>query len=316
MGARNSAIPRLIGVQKANAGDALLVIIHPLFAIEYGGAGCTRKPPIQSAASLSPSHRIVAPVQQWGLGRSSVDVEIWTSIRADVLAFLASAGMFVGYHWFISYQVRQDRDYSLQSVMTLTRIAWVHHVMSRGRDVLAVQTLRNSTMAATFFASTAILLIIGVLTLTGQADRLGNTWHLLGSIRSAKPEVTEAKLIFLIVDLFVAFFSFATSVRLFNHVGYMINVPLALGYGATSPECVAAELDRAGHWYGLGMRAYYVLVPLVLWLFGPFLMTLATPVVLFVLFKIDRMPGQMPSAVPEGERTGNSTFQGAAYQEL
>lgn len=240
---------------------------------------------------------------------------IWTAMRSDLLAFLASTAMLLGYHWFIAVQVSHDRGYSLQSVMTLTRIAWVRNVMSGGHSILAVQTLRNSTMAATFLASTAILLIIGVLTLSGQADHLGSTWHLWGSFRTTTSEVIEAKLILLIVDLFVAFFSFATSIRLFNHVGYMINVPLALGYGAISPECVAAELDRAGHWYGLGMRAYYILVPLVLWLFGPYLMVLATPVVLFVLFKIDRMPRSL--ADPKGEATGTAEprFPAAASQD-
>lgn len=216
------------------------------------------------------------------------------ALAINLLALLASAGMVLAYYRFIAIQVSQDSAYSLQSVMTQARTAWVRSVMTGGRDVLAVQTLRNSTMAATFLASTAVLLIIGVLTLSGQADRLGSTWHLFGGLRATRPEVTEAKLIFLIVDLFVAFFSFATSIRLFNHVGYMINVPLALGHQALSPECVAAELDRAGHWYGLGMRAYYILVPLLLWLFGPYLMVLTTPVVLLVLFKIDRMPGSLP----------------------
>jgi uncharacterized membrane protein len=244
-----------------------------------------------------------------------VDTQLWAAASGDAMAFLASAAMFIGYHWFIAYHVRHDGDYSLQSVMTLARVAWVRSVMSGGRDVLAVQTLRNSTMAATFLASTAILLIIGVLTLSGQADRLGSTWHLLGSVRSTRPEVMEAKLILLILDLFVAFFSFATSIRLFNHVGYMINVPLTLGHRALSPECVAAELDRAGHWYGLGMRGYYVLVPLVLWLFGPYLMTLATPIGLLVLFKIDRMPGQSIDPVSRAAQVGVGRLTGAVLQD-
>lgn len=245
-----------------------------------------------------------------------MELQMWAAMRGDALAFVASAGMVVGYHRFIGYQARHNREYSLQSVMTLTRIAWVRSVMSGGDAVLAVQTLRNSTMAATFLASTAILLIIGVLTLSGQAEHLGNTWHLLGSMRAAQPQVLEAKLILLIVDLFVAFFSFSTSIRLFNHVGYMINVPLDLGYAATSPGCVAAELDRAGRWYGLGMRAYYVLVPLVLWLFAPLLMVLATPVVLFVLFKIDRMPGLAEETAREAGRTDRSGLVALAPPDM
>jgi hypothetical protein len=38
-------------------------------------------------------------------------------------------------------------------------------------DVLAVQTLRNSVMASSFMASTAILLLIGALTMSASSDQ-------------------------------------------------------------------------------------------------------------------------------------------------
>jgi uncharacterized membrane protein len=38
------------------------------------------------------------------------------------------------------------------------------------------------------------------------------------------------------------------------------------------------------------MRAYYFLVPLVFWLFGPHFMLLATVSLIFVLYRIDRAP--------------------------
>ena len=98
------------------------------------------------------------------------------------------------------------------------------------------------------------------------------------------------KLVLLMIDLWVSFFCFAVAVRLFNHVGYMINVPLSMGHAAISPERVAAELNRAGWCYGIGMRTYYVFVPLTLWLFGPQFMVAATVTVLMVMFAADRKP--------------------------
>jgi uncharacterized membrane protein len=158
-----------------------------------------------------------------------------------------------------------------------------------GREILAVQTLRNSTMAATFLASTAVLFIIGVLSLSGQGDKLEGTWHAL-NIGSNHSELWLIKLLLLLLDLFCAFFSFAMAVRVFNHVGYLVNVPLSLGHKMICPAHVAAHLNRAGKFYSLGMRAFYFTVPLVFWLFGPHLMLAATVGLIVVLFYLDRAP--------------------------
>lgn len=175
----------------------------------------------------------------------------------------------------------------------MARTAWVVTIMREGRDILAVQTLRNSTMAATFLASTSVLLIIGVLTLSGQADRLEGAWHSLNTVGSRHPELWLAKLLLLLLDLFVAFFSFSMSIRIYNHVGYMINVPLALNHRVISPEHVAVHLNRAGKYYSIGMRAYYFSVPIVFWLFGPHLMLGATVLLVAVLYHLDRAPKTM-----------------------
>lgn len=90
--------------------------------------------------------------------------------------------------------------------------------------------------------------------------------------------------------MFVAFFSFSMAVRVYNHVGYMINVPLARNHKMISPKHVAAHLNRAGRFYSVGMRAYYFAVPLVFWLFGPHFMLLSTLALIMTLYRLDRAP--------------------------
>lgn len=214
----------------------------------------------------------------------------------DLAALAASALLLVAYHLFLRRKERRNPAYTVQAVNAIARTAWVECIMSEpGKELLAVQTLRNSTMAATFLASTAVLLIIGVLSLTGQGDKLEAAWHSLNFLGGRHQQLWMAKLLFLLLDLFVAFFSFAMSIRVYNHVGYMINVPLDLNHRAISPRHVAVHLNRAGKFYSIGMRAYYFLVPLVFWLFGPHLMLLATLVLLFVLYRLDRAP-KLPDA--------------------
>jgi Predicted membrane protein len=208
----------------------------------------------------------------------------------DIATFVACALMLGAYHLFLHCKVRRNPAYTVQAVNVIARTAWVESVMAGGKDILAVQTLRNSTMAATFLASTAVLLTMGVLTLSGQGDKADSTWHVLNAVGATHSGIWLTKLLLMLLDLFIAFFSFSVSIRIYNHVGYMINVPLSAERKALSPRHVAIHLNRAGHFYSVGMRAYYFLVPLVFWLFGPHFMLLATAALIYVLYRLDRAP--------------------------
>jgi len=48
-------------------------------------------------------------------------------------------------------------------ITTHARLLWVKEVMREKRDILAIQTLRNQLMAASFLASTFILICRGLL---------------------------------------------------------------------------------------------------------------------------------------------------------
>jgi uncharacterized membrane protein len=220
-------------------------------------------------------------------------LEQFAGLHIDLLAFVACAGLLLGYHFFLRAKLRRNPTYTLQALNNLARAAWVENVMAERRDILAVQTLRNSTMAASFLASTAVLLILGVLTLSAQGDKLGDTWHSLNLLGTKEPALWLAKLLMMTADLFVAFFSFALSVRVYNHVGYLINVPLAAGHHAISPSHVAELLNRGGRYYSYGQRAFYFLVPLVFWLFGPHLMAVATIGLIAMLYHVDRAPAAL-----------------------
>ena len=209
----------------------------------------------------------------------------------DLVSFLLSILLIAAYHIFLRYKIRHDPTYTVQAVNKIARTAWVETIMQNDKHaVLAVQTLRNSTMAATFLASTAVLLIIGVLTLSEQGTKLEATWHALNMVGAINPVVWMVKLISLLLDLFVAFFSFSMAIRIYNHVGFLVNVPLNLNHKMITPAHVATHLNRAGKSYSIGMRAYYFLVPLVFWLFGPHFMVVATIGLLFALYRIDRAP--------------------------
>ncbi len=209
----------------------------------------------------------------------------------DIYSFVFSVLLIVAYYVFTAYKSRENPAYTVQAVNIIARTAWVESIMQDGgKEVLAVQTLRNSTMAATFLASTSVLLIIGVLTLSAQGDKMEGTWHALNIAGNTLNELWLTKLLIMLMDMLVAFFSFSMAVRVFNHVGYMINVPLTRNHKMIRPQHVAIHLNRAGKFYSIGMRAYYFAVPLVFWLFGPLFMLLATMAMILTLYRLDRAP--------------------------
>lgn len=215
------------------------------------------------------------------------------SIKIDLICFIFSITGLGLYQLYLRHRLREDPAYTVQAVNVIARTAWVENVMEHGKDIMAVQTLRNSTMAATFLASTAVLLVMGTLSLSGQSAQLESSWHALNKLGATHGEIWIFKLLLLMMDFFVAFFSFTMAVRLFNHVGYMINVPLSLAHKSISPRHVGAHLNRAGKYYSIGMRAFYFAVPLVFWLFSPIFMLAATAVLISVLFHIDRAPSEL-----------------------
>lgn len=209
----------------------------------------------------------------------------------DVYSFAASAALLLAYHLFLRYKLARNPAYTIHGVNALARSAWVENVMTSGdKDVLAVQTLRNAIMGPTFLASTAALLVIGTLTLSGQTDKLEATWNVLNPYGAKHPALWQIKVILLLLDFLVAFFSFILAIRLFIHVGFMISVPLSMKHRPISPEHVAMHLNRAGSYHSIGMRTYYFAVPLLFWLFGPHFMLGSTLILIGVMFHIDRTP--------------------------
>ncbi|MCC7080341.1 MAG: DUF599 domain-containing protein [Burkholderiales bacterium] len=212
-------------------------------------------------------------------------------------ALVAGACLILAYHFYIGRRERRQPGYATQGLNALARVRWVECIMGDGRkDVLAVQTLRNSVMAASIMASTAILLVIGTLNLGADGARLEQMLGALASQRARAQSDHALILLLLLADFFVAFFMFSMAIRFYNHVGYMIN--LGSSNTTTFPSYrVAAYLNRAGRFYSLGTRAFYMCVPLVFGLFGPIYVVLASVGLIAALNLIDRPPPVATEAI-------------------
>lgn len=211
---------------------------------------------------------------------------------ADAMAVAVSLSLVAGYYIFQFFRAKRSRVYSMHYVNELTRRIWVETVMGKpGNEVMAIQTMRNFIMVGILMVSTSTLLIMGTLTLSGQADTINKTWHVLNLFEgSHSAKLWIIKVMCLLADFLIAFFSYAMAIRLANQILFMINIPAEYqpAHEALSPYHVARRLNLAGYMFAIGMRSYFFAIPLVFWLFGPVFLVIATIGLVIILSRLDR----------------------------
>ncbi|AEB09862.1 DUF599 domain-containing protein [Desulfobacca acetoxidans] len=191
------------------------------------------------------------------------------------------------YHVHYYFQVKRSPMQTAIGITQYLRTFWVETVMEQKRDILAVQTLRNWVMASSLLASTAVLISIGLLSYLFQQNRIielpFSAYLIIGSTRN----LDVLKILLLFLNFSFAFLNFTLSIRYYNHVNFMINVPLDRD-DAVTVGYISRILNLGMLHYTLGMRAYYLAGPLLLWLFGPVWMLLGSVVLVGILYRIDR----------------------------
>lgn len=225
-----------------------------------------------------------------------------TLLLYELLPFAVSFVSLSVYQMYMHWRASRDPNYSVYAANQLARRRWVESVMeTAGHEVLAVQTLRNSVMASSFMASTVVLLIMAVLNLSADWEKLSRAWQGIGTLVTGSPEVHIFNIMLLILDYFGAFFFFSMAVRYYSHVGYMINISPHLRLEEFTPDQVACYLDRAGGHYHTGIRTFLFSLPLMSWFFGPQYLLLSTLVLILTLYAMDRTPRESRFRVLAGQ---------------
>lgn len=210
----------------------------------------------------------------------------------DLIAFACSCLLILLYYLYLSYRTRRIPNSSVHVFNARMRGQWVQLIRHNlGKmDILAIQTLRNSVMAANFMASTAVLLIIGALNLSQKIEEWASHWSPLPLLPNVASHLWQMKLGLLLLDFFIAFFCFAMSIRFFNHVGYMINLPGDAASEQNLYQQTCAYLNRAGSYYTLGTRTFFFSLPIIAWFFGPYFLVLAALGLIIGLAILDKVP--------------------------
>jgi len=205
---------------------------------------------------------------------------------SEVVFPLATFVVLTTYHVYWVYQVRRSPFRTYRGLTQHLRHMWVESIMKEKRDILSVQTLRNSIMASSFLASTAMLIGLGLTSFIFKPEHITEVPFDITQIFSHMHALFLTKILLLIIHFFFAFFSFTLAIRYFNQMNFMINVPIECDPMLT-PAFVAKTLDLGMTHYTMGMRAFYLAGVVTLWLFGPQWMFLGSLVLVIILYRLD-----------------------------
>ena len=150
-----------------------------------------------------------------------------------------------------------------------------------GSEVLAVQTLRNSLMAATMTASTAALEPIRAVTFAAPNSTLGDA----GSAHFTACLGLELVLMTLLFSCLVCS---AVTVRYCNHVRFICAMPVNSQARQRWAPIGAVSLRRAGLLYSRGLRNLLMVAPILAFTVCPWAKPAAAGVVVAALVVFDR----------------------------
>jgi uncharacterized membrane protein len=206
--------------------------------------------------------------------------------NSDLISFTASVAFILIYYLYLKLKHNPEQS-NVHTFNAQIRKQWVYKIMGNDSlSIVAIQTLRNSVIAANFMASTSILLIMGALNLGDKTKQLQLLLPFNDIISVSSADTWQFKLGLLLLNFAFAFYCFSMATRFFNHVGYMISLPV----DNNLIKQTSAYLNKAGSYYSLGIRTFFFSIPIILWFFNPYFLMLGTLILIAWLAALNKVP--------------------------
>lgn len=198
---------------------------------------------------------------------------------------------WLGYTRFADRRARNKL--TLMSAMHKYRMQWMHEMLHRDVRIVDSNIVVILARSATFFASTTIFILAGLLAVLGTMD---TAMAVVGELRYAvhsTREVWELKLFALLLVFIYAFFKFTWSMRHFNYLSIMIGAAPASNelpeWSESFAERAAKVSSNATNTFNRGLRGYYFGLAFLSWFLHPLAFIVSTTVVVGVLYRREFM---------------------------
>src|SRR5438105_452637 len=209
----------------------------------------------------------------------------------------ALAWFFVAWIGYATFARRRaEVQPSILAATNRVRRLWMLQSTYRDNRVIDGVVVQNLSTSPSFFASTTILIIGGLLALLGTSERASELVRELPFAARTTVLVFDLKIVLLLAVFVYAFFRFTWSMRQYTFGALLIaSAPEAHQFEAMGDAADAqrkAFADRAGNVVALaaetfndGLRAYYFAFAGIGWFFSPLVFVIGTLAVVYILYQ-------------------------------
>jgi uncharacterized membrane protein len=206
----------------------------------------------------------------------------------------ALIGYFIAWAGYAHFARRRAAvQPSLLAASNRVRRQWMLQATHRDVRVIDGVVVQSLSASPSFFASTSLLIIGGLLAALGASEQAGALLKELPFAVRTTALLLDLKLVLLAGVFVYAFFRFSWSLRLYSMGALLVAAaPDFRVFDAGAPAERERFADRAGGVVGLaaeafndGLRAYYFAFAAMAWLFSPLAFALGSVGVVWVLYQ-------------------------------
>ena len=205
----------------------------------------------------------------------------------DYFSVIWFFAVWIGYQRFADRCAKRGRP-SLMSAMGRYRVDWWREMLARELRIVDVTIIANLSNSATFFASTTLLILGGLLALLGTSERVIAVMAELPFAAGDEEVLWEYKILLLIVIFVYAFFKFTWSLRQHNFCSVLVGASPSheddparrADFVARSARIATSAADN----FNYGLRAYYFGLAALGWFMNDWIFIVGTALVAAVLY--------------------------------
>jgi uncharacterized membrane protein len=205
---------------------------------------------------------------------------------ADLVAPVFFVLAWLGY---ALYADREHRRPNLTQRMHDYRRAWMRCMLERDNRMVDTQIIANLMSSASFFTSTTMFIIAGLLAVLGARDQVMSVLADWPVASQGPAQLWDLKVLLLIVLFVYAFFKFSWAYRHYNYCLILVGAAPPADQPTAGDRDLVERIARiataSGRHFNGGLRAYYFALAALSWFIHPWLFILLTAWVVWVIYR-------------------------------
>jgi uncharacterized membrane protein len=168
----------------------------------------------------------------------------------------------------------------------------MRRMLLRDNRIADASVIGNLERNASFFASSTLIILAGILTVLGASERAVSLLADIPMVQQASQGMSEIKLLCLALVFVYAFFTFSWCMRQYNFAAVLVGSAPMIGERQVSEQerkafasRAARVISMAANQFNFGLRSYYFGMSMLAWFVSPWLFMLMSAGVVLVLYR-------------------------------